>query len=120
VTPKTIWLHPRGWVRFAGLDCLQLGPGPAVCVAYSSVYACREQIQGWITESTDVRLLALAFARITGAWSPGITAAADDEPSAGDGVLSTLLVSMAAIEIESRPTLKEVLETIVRLAAITS
>ena len=28
VTPNTIWLHPRGWIRFAGLDCLQPAQGP--------------------------------------------------------------------------------------------
>ncbi len=127
LTPTTLLFQPRGGVCLAGLDCLQPFQGtPVPCVAYPRLYACLEQLEGWLHPTTDVRLLGLAFAEAYLGYHPLIRPAGSEEEGLAhiarhqvhfqsEAPVLRLLEWMTAVKPEDRPDLREVLARCRRL-----
>jgi len=121
LTPRTVLFQAGGRVCFDGLDCLQRSRGERVpCVAYARHYVCREQLEGWVSPATDVRLLGLAFAEAY-LGHPPIAVSAPSERDrltalagqaaglGGDSPVLRLVERMTAVEPGDRPDLREIL-----------
>lgn len=121
VTPKTVLFQSGARVCFVGLDCLQRYTGtPVPCVAYSRLAPCQEQLAGWVSPATDLRLLGLAFAEAH-LGHPPLVASDSSDPArvtslagqaprlAGDSPAAHLIERMTAVEPTDRPSLSEVL-----------
>ena len=124
LTSRTILFHSGGRVCFGGLDCLQRSTGEGVpCIAYSRRCVCHEQLAGWVSPATDVRLLGLAFAAAFLGHPPfEVVDAPEPEDLAsravrlqGDSPVLGLLERMTAPEPTARPDLREVLVELRRL-----